>query len=234
MKTALLSELIVSRGVLVQSAVIYVVVAGVIGLSMQSPIAMLACVGAMTPVMMTFTFCAMDAQNGWERFRATLPVSRAALVASRYANVLATTAVMVLLAWVLALVLGNAAVPVLPFEPADAAAFADELSDPLQLLCAGLLGAAMMLGLSALILPLSMRYGMTKSMRIVPVVLIMLLPVSMLVLKQLPDMASAFVQVGAWMEAHFLVAATAFVAAMLAAYAISCAVAIALYRTKEL
>ena len=88
MKTAFLSEFITSKNVLMQSVVIYVVVSLVIGVSMQSPIAMVACIGAMTPFLMVFTFCALDGLNGWERFRATLPVFRAAIVASRYANVL--------------------------------------------------------------------------------------------------------------------------------------------------
>ena len=55
MKAALLSELITSKNVLIQSLAIYAAVSLVIGISMQSPIAMVACIGAMTPFMMTIT-----------------------------------------------------------------------------------------------------------------------------------------------------------------------------------
>ena len=113
MKTAFLSEFITSKNVLMQSVVIYVVVSLVIGVSMQSPMAMVACIGAMTPFLMVFTFCALDGMNGWERFRATLPVSRAAIVASRYANVLFASVFVLFLGWAVALAL-SAAVSVLP------------------------------------------------------------------------------------------------------------------------
>ncbi|MDO4443175.1 MAG: ABC-2 transporter permease, partial [Slackia sp.] len=105
MKAAFLSEFITSRNVLMQSLAIYAAASLVIGISMQSPTAMVACIGAMTPLMMVFTFCALDAANGWERFRATLPVSRAAIVASRYANVLAASVSMLLNVFIAALVL---------------------------------------------------------------------------------------------------------------------------------
>ena len=177
MKTAFLSEFITSKNVLMQSVVIYVVVSLVIGVSMQSPIAMVACIGAMTPFLMVFTFCALDGLNGWERFRATLPVSRAAIVASRYANVLVASVFVLFLGWAVALAL-SAAVSVLPFDADTVEAFASEASDPTMLLCAGVLGMGVTLFAASFILPFAMRYGMTKAVRIVPVVLIMLLPAS--------------------------------------------------------
>ena len=84
MKAAFLCEFLTARNVLSQSAVIYVVVAAVLGISMQSVVALVAAISAMTPFLMLFTFCAYDSMNGWERFRATLPISRCELVVSRY------------------------------------------------------------------------------------------------------------------------------------------------------
>lgn len=233
MKTAFLSEFITSKNVLMQSVVIYVVVSLVIGVSMQSPVAMVACIGAMTPFLMVFTFCALDGLNGWERFRATLPVSRAAIVASRYANVLVASVFVLFLGWAVALTL-SAAVSVLPFDAATAEAFASEASDPAMLLCAGVLGMGVTLFAASFILPFAMRYGMTKAVRIVPVVLIMLLPASIFLLRQVPDMARLFSDISMWLDQNVVLASVVFIAAVLTAYAASCVVAVAMYRSKEL
>lgn len=233
MKTAFLSEFITSKNVLMQSVVIYVVVSLVIGVSMQSPVAMVACIGAMTPFLMVFTFCALDGLNGWERFRATLPVSRTAIVASRYANVLVASVFVLFLGWAVALAL-SAAVSVLPFDAATAEAFASEASDPAMLLCAGVLGMGVTLFAVSFILPFAMRYGMTKAVRIVPVVLIMLLPASIFLLRQVPDMARLFSDISMWLDQNVVLASVVFIAAVLTAYAASCVVAVAMYRSKEL
>lgn len=233
MKTAFLSEFITSKNILVQSAVIYVVVSLVIGVSMQSPLAMVSCIGAMTPFLMVFTFCALDGLNGWERFRATLPVSRAAIVASRYANVLAASVVMLLLGWSIAMALSSI-VPALPLDAAAAESFASEAENPALVLCAGVLGMGVTLFAAAFILPFALRFGMTKAVRIVPVVLILLLPASIFLMRQVPDAAEFLSRVSLWLDQNIVLATAAFIAAVLAVYAASCAAAIAMYRTKEL
>lgn len=232
MKAALLSELITSKNVLIQSLAIYAAVSLVIGISMQSPIAMVACIGAMTPFMMTFTFCALDGMNGWERFRATLPVSRTAIVASRYASILLATVAMVLTAWCIGMLL-SAALPALFPDWAVSAAFAQEASDPAVFLFAGMMGSGLMLAVAAFVLPFAMRFGMTKSIRIIPVFAVMLIPVSIFFVQQVPDMARLAADVSLWVDQHVALASALFVAIVLAIYAASCAVTAALYRKKE-
>ncbi|MFR5000102.1 MAG: ABC-2 transporter permease [Slackia sp.] len=232
MKAALLSELITSKNVLIQSLAIYAAVSLVIGISMQSPIAMVACIGAMTPFMMTFTFCALDGMNGWERFRATLPVSRTAIVASRYASILLATVAMVLTVWCIGMLL-SAALPALFPDWAVSAAFAQEASDPAVFLFAGMMGSGLMLAVAAFVLPFAMRFGMTKSIRIIPVFAVMLIPVSIFFVQQVPDMARLAADVSLWVDQHVALASALFVAIVLAIYAASCAVTAALYRKKE-
>lgn len=232
MKAALLSELITSKNVLIQSLAIYAAVSLVIGISMQSPIAMVACIGAMTPFMMTFTFCALDGMNGWERFRSTLPVSRTAIVASRYASILFATVAMVLTAWCIGMLL-SAALPALFPDWAVSAAFAQEASDPAVFLFAGMMGSGLMLAVAAFVLPFAMRFGMTKSIRIIPVFAVMLIPVSIFFVQQVPDMARLAADVSLWVDQHVALASALFVAIVLAIYAASCAVTVALYRKKE-
>ncbi len=233
MKAAFLSEFITSRSVLAQSAVIYIVVALVIGVSMQSPFALVACLGAMTPFLMVFTFCALDSVNGWERFRATLPASRAAIVASRYANVLAASCFMLLVGWALALIL-SAAAPLLPFGADALASFESEASDPALLLCAGAMGMGVTLLAASFILPFALRFGMTKSIRIAPVVAILLLPAFIFLMQQVPDLAKMLSEASLWLDRNIVLATVVFMFVVLAAYAASCAVATAMYRAKEL
>ncbi len=232
MKAALLSGLITSKNVLIQSLAIYAAVSLVIGISMQSPIAMVACIGVMTPFMMTFTFCALDGMNGWERFRATLPVSRTAIVASRYASILLATVAMVLTVWCIGMLL-SAALPALFPDWAVSAAFAQEASDPAVFLFAGMMGSGLMLAVAAFVLPFAMRFGMTKSIRIIPVFAVMLIPVSIFFVQQVPDMARLAADVSLWVDQHVALASALFVAIVLAIYAASCAVTAALYRKKE-
>lgn len=233
MKTALLSELITSKNVLIQSFAIYAAVSLVIGISMQSPIAMVACIGAMTPFLMTFTFCALDGMNGWERFRATLPVSRAAIVVSRYANILIATVVMVLTAWCIGMLL-SIALPALFPDWEVSAAFAQEASDPAVFLFAGMSGSGIVLAIAAFVLPFAMRFGMTKSIRIIPVFAMMLIPVSIFFIQQLPDVARLAADVSLWIDQHVALASMIFIVVVLAVYAASCVAAIAMYRKKEL
>ena len=60
---------------------------------MKSALGMVGAISAMTPFFLTFTFAGYDAMNGWERYRATLPLSRRDIVLGRYANVLACSVV---------------------------------------------------------------------------------------------------------------------------------------------
>ena len=56
MKAAILSELSAVKNVLLQQFAIYLVVGLVIGVSMGSTTAMVACISAMAPILMVFTF----------------------------------------------------------------------------------------------------------------------------------------------------------------------------------
>lgn len=204
MKAAFLSEFITSRSVLAQSAVIYIVVASVIGVSMQSPFALVACLGAMTPFLMVFTFCALDSVNGWERFRAAL--------------------VLIL----------SAAAPLLPFGADALASFESEASDPAMLLCAGAMSMGVTLLAASFILPFALRFGMTKSIRIAPVVATLLLPAFIFLMQQVPGLAKMLSEASLWLDRNIVLATVVLMFVVLAAYAASCAVATAMYRAKEL
>jgi len=75
MKTMIVSDFAALRSALLQLVGICLVVSlfmsyvmGAVGTS--------AAIGAMIPFMCLFSLAALDEQNGWERFRLTLPITR--------------------------------------------------------------------------------------------------------------------------------------------------------------
>lgn len=237
MKAAFLCEFATIRSALLQMAIIYLVIGVVVGIAMESSVAMVACISAMTPFLVVFTLSGYDEANGWQRFRACLPISRGAIVFGRYAIVLLSSIVMAAFAVIVALVLAQAA-PYLPLADGAAESLAEQ-SDPLMLVAGALAGTAIILLVTALILPFVLRFGMNKAMRIVPVVIVLLFVVAVpLIGDALTDLSGfgwvadliAFVND----ESNLLIAMASAAAATLAIYAVSCAVAARLYRSKEL
>lgn len=237
MKAAFLCEFTTIRSALLQMAVIYLIIGVVVGIAMESSIAMVACIAAMTPFLVVFTLSGYDDANGWERFRACLPISRTAIVLGRYAIVLLSSIAMAAFAVIVALALAQLA-PILPLAEGAAEGLIAQ-SDPLTLISSALAGTSIILLVTALILPFVLRFGMTKAMRIVPVVIVLLFVVAVpLIGDVFADLAST-----GWMAdfvafandaRNLLVVMVAIAVAVLVVYAISCAAAARLYRRKEL
>ena len=237
MKAAFLCEFATIRNALLQMAAIYLIIGVVVGIAMESSIAMVACIAAMTPFLVVFTLSGYDEANGWQRFRACLPISRGAIVFGRYAIVLLSSVAMAAFAVIVALVLAQAA-PYLPLAEGAAESLAAQ-SDPLTLAASALAGTAIILLVTALILPFVLRFGMTKAMRIVPIVIVLLFVVAV----PLAGDALAGISGDSWAanliafiddESNLPAIMTAVAAVVLAAYAASCVVAAHLYRSKEL
>lgn len=237
MKAAFLCEFATIRSALLQMAIIYLVIGVVVGIAMESSIATVACISAMTPFLVVFTLSGYDEANGWQRFRACLPISRGAIVFGRYAIVLLSSIVMATFAVVVALVLAQVA-PYLPLADGAAESLAAQ-SDPLMLAASALAGTAIILLVTALILPFVLRFGMNKAMRIVPVVIVLLFVVAVplagdaLQGGQLAPVANA---IDAFVSdpANQIVVCAAVAIAVLAVYAASCLIAARMYRAKEL
>lgn len=234
MKAAFLCEFTTIRSTFAQLAIIYLIIGIVLGIAMESLVALTACIGAMTPFLLIFTLAGYDATNGWERFRACLPVSRGAIVASRYAIVLVATLAMIALSCILALALGALA-PTLPLSASTAESLAEQ-ADLSLLLISGLAGSGIVLLVSALVLPFLIRFGMNKAMRIVPVVVMLAILLAIASFSQLAELGAVAQLLHDTVEnpasQPLVIAGT--VVAVLAIYVISFLAAVRLYRTKEL
>ena len=102
MKTMIVSDFAALRSALLQLVGICLVVSlfmsyvmGAVGTS--------AAIGAMIPFMCLFSLAALDEQNGWERFRLTLPITRRQVVFGRYASLALLTVAAALFGLLLAL-----------------------------------------------------------------------------------------------------------------------------------
>lgn len=234
MKAAFLCEFTTIRSTFAQLAIIYLIIGVVLGIAMESLVALTACIGAMTPFLLIFTLAGYDATNGWERFRACLPVSRGAIVASRYAIVLVATLAMIALSCILALALGALA-PTLPLSASTAESLSEQ-ADLSLLLISGLAGSGIVLLVSALVLPFLIRFGMNKAMRIVPVVVMLAILLAIASFSQLAELGAVAQLLHDTIEnpasQPLVIAGT--VVAVLAIYVISFLAAVRLYRTKEL
>lgn len=235
MKAAILSEFSAIKNVLLQQFAIYLIVGLVIGISMGTTIAMVACISAMAPILMVFTFAGYDNMNGWERFRATLPVARESLVIARYLNVLISSIATLVVAFVIAMVLGQLS-PVLPLDAESVQTIADEMRHPLTVLGGGFAGMSLILMFSSLLQPFILRYGLTKALRWIPAALMVLFLGVTLILPEVIDAPQFIADFASWMESpdNIPVVIAGLAAITLGVYCISCAGAIALYRKKEL
>lgn len=61
-------------------------------------------VSAMSPIMVMSSLAGFDNQNGWERYRATLPISRKDIICARYLSIIVFSAVMACAAALLSIV----------------------------------------------------------------------------------------------------------------------------------
>ena len=108
-----------------------------------------------------------------------------------------------------------------------------------MLASAALAGASIILVITAVILPFILRFGMTKAMRIIPIVMVLLFVTAVPVLGDVFSNMQGLTWVNDLLalldDEEGLAAGMAAVAAVvLALYAASCAVAARLYRGKEL
>ena len=87
MKAMIVSDFAVLRSAILQLLGICAIIALFMGYAMGTLVGGAAAIAAMPPFMLLFSLAATDEQNGWERFRLTLPLTRrqnppAALVGS--------------------------------------------------------------------------------------------------------------------------------------------------------
>ncbi len=87
MKAALKSEFVIFGTFMPAFAVILVPSCAIMAFATGNCISAVACVSAMVPMILMFSLTSYDDQNGWKRYRASLPFSRRDVIAARYGSI---------------------------------------------------------------------------------------------------------------------------------------------------
>ena len=223
MKRAFMSELAIARSLIPSIAgvglFIFVVLTLANASDGDSGMSAGACaVSAMSPIIFMNSLAGFDNQNGWERYRATLPLSRKDIICARYLSIIVFSAVMACAAALLSIVsfplFNSVGIPLtgqIVFEIAIASA-------------ASMLISLMMVFLAQ---PLFFRFGHKEALR---------LSVGMATLSSSNPISNWLMSIaGANPDPAVLGCLCAGIAALaLALCAISCAVSTKVYRARDL
>lgn len=114
-------------------------------------------VSAMSPIMVMSSLAGFDNQNGWERYRATLPFSRKDIICARYLSVIVFSAVMACAATLLSIV----AIPL--FNSAGIPSTGETVFEIAIASAASMLISLMMVFLAQ---PLFFRFGHMEALRL--------------------------------------------------------------------
>lgn len=114
-------------------------------------------VSAMSPILFMNSLAGYDNQNGWERYRATLPFSRKDIICARYLSVIAFSAVMACAATLLSIV----AIPL--FNSAGIPSTGQTIFEIATASAASMLISLMMVFLTQ---PLFFRFGHMEALRL--------------------------------------------------------------------
>lgn len=171
MKAMLISDLIIMRKYLIQQSAIGLVLGVVLAFVMENPFVITPLIGVMVAVTCAFTVLALDERNGWERYRLALPLSRANVVVGRYASLGIATLIGFAVGFVASIiVLAIASAPAAGTVGIERMLANHVLWGSLAIACAcGLVIVSVML---SVMLPLALRFGMTKAVRFVPAIVI--------------------------------------------------------------
>ena len=232
MKTMLMFDLLTAKKIAMSQMVLGVAVSLVIAVSTQTPITIMPIMALMLAYSVGYTLVAYDERNDWERFRLTLPLSRADIIRGRYGTfVVMTLAGLVVGALLTAIVYGLA--QILPDAPV-----LSSLSEPLGwqvVLAMAVASVAFSLVLWLIALPLVARFGMTKAVRFIPLAFIAFLPIGTVLAQQAGPPPAFVVDLITWAVTSegTIVLSLAVLALMAVLAVLSCLLSVKLYEKRE-
>ena len=223
MKAMIVSDFAVLRSAILQLLGICAIIALFMGYAMGTLVGGAAAIAAMPPFMLLFSLAATDEQNGWERFRLTLPLTRRQVVFGRYAS-LALVAIGTI---VFALALSFLLLGVISCMPAGTLP---------EALVGSVVGAVGVITLGmAVTLPLVFRFGMTRATRFVPVVVVIAIACGIGFFDAGIQPTGVLADLVQWLDtgSNYLFLAAALVAVVALIYVASAFVAAKLYEKRE-
>lgn len=233
MKAMIVSDFAVLRSAILQLLGICAIIALFMGYAMGTLVGGAAAIAAMPPFMLLFSLAATDEQNGWERFRLTLPLTRRQVVFGRYAS-LALVAIGTI---VFALALSFLLLGVISCMPAGTLPEGlTPAENPPAALVGSVVGAVGVITLGmAVTLPLVFRFGMTRATRFVPVVVVIAIACGIGFFDAGVQFTGVLADLVQWLDtgSNYLFLAAALVAVVALIYVASAFVAAKLYEKRE-
>ena len=164
MKAMIMSDLLIAKKYLLQQLGVSIAVGIFITVMIGNLYVAAPMVGVMIPFSLTITILALDERANWQQFRLALPMSRSNVIAGRYVS------------FALLALLGIAALVMVAV--AQIAPGVPQLADLMgnfswqTMLFASVAGLAIILVMLSVTMPLFSRFGMTKGVRYLPLLII--------------------------------------------------------------
>ena len=223
MKAALKSEFVIFGTFMPAFAVILVSSCAIMAFATGNCISAVACVSAMVPMILMFSLTSYDDQNGWKRYRASLPFSRRDVIAARYGSILIASLIAAACA-----MLGIALNAILPSFIHDFEAM------PTTEVAAGSLFATFSVVIMVAIgEPFLIKFGATKGVRYLMCFAVLSLCICLAILKQTFDPMMLH-NLDTWADAHSSLLFVSLTVVSLALFALSCAISTTIYQRKDL
>lgn len=224
MKAALKSELAILGTFIPAFAVILVPVCVVMAFAIGNCISAVACVSAMVPMILMFSLTSYDDQNGWKRYRASLPFSRRDVMTARYGSILLTSLATAACAAVLGIAI-NAILPSLIHDFVTMQA--------IEIAAGSLTATFLVIVMVAIGEPFLVKFGATKGVRYLMCFIVLAGCVCFAIAGQTldPVLLESF---GAWADAHLSLLFISLTVISLALFAASCTISTAIYQRKDL
>lgn len=224
MRAALKSEFAILSTFMPAFAVILVPMCAIMAFAIGNCISAVACVSAMVPMILMFSLTSYDDQNGWRRYRASLPFSRRDVIAARYGSILLAS----LATAACAAVLGIALNAILPSFIHDF-----ETMPTIEIAAGSFTATFSVIIMAAIGEPFLVKFGATKGVRYLMCFVILAGCICFAIVGQTldPVLLESF---GAWADAHLSLLFVSLAIVSLALFAASCAISTAIYQRKDL
>ena len=232
MKAMVVSDFMIAKKYLIQQLITASIVGVFIAIMLETPYVVAPAVGVMIPFSLSIVILSLDERADWQQFRLALPLTRADIIRGRYAS-LALISLAGVVGGLLVTFLLVALAHAVPSVPQLASLLVDYSWQAIAFACVASL--VIILLMLSLIMPLFSRFGMTKGVRYLPLVVVFAVVIGFQVGgNSVP--AEFLSNVGNLLETPAGTAAVAAgtLAVVAALYAASAALSVKLYAKREL
>lgn len=233
MKPMIALDFIVARTYLVQEAIVSIPIGIIVSFFIGNVYTMPVAFAALVPFVIGFSLFALDEKNDWEQFRLALPLSRENVITGRYATC-ALLAVAGILFGVVICLITIAIASIAPSLPnASQIVQSIEAMPAIAAPCAGAIASLVML---AIAIPAIAKCGMTKAVRFIPLIAVLLvcLAIGAFGGSEAIAIVEAAIDEASSTAAGFTLLLFAAAVVAMAIYAASCALSCKIYRHREL